>query len=205
MEVNISIYWTCLRGVGLFQGHLGGCDVSVVTCGNSTHLKSNGQSFVAPPVCGQHGAQEVGAVRLHQLTWMIRDHLWRHHRRHSSFAEAHYWMNGEIRAEGSYLHHAAVSQAQFAHQSGPASGLLRAQGQGLSHLSPRSEGGGWGSVTPAGGWVSKRTDEETLIILPLMLLISPDVKRERKHNINLNMSIFSIKMIMWSVIRTLPI
>lgn len=53
----------------------------------------------------------------------------------------------------SYLHHAAVGHAQFAHQSGPASGLLGAQRQGLGHLPPRCEGGGGGGVTPAGGWV----------------------------------------------------
>lgn len=43
--------------------------------GKVTHLESNGQSLVTPPVCGQHRAEEVGTVRLHQLTWMIRNHL----------------------------------------------------------------------------------------------------------------------------------
>lgn len=39
--------------------------------GKATDLESNGQSLVAPPVCGQHRAEEVGTVCLYQLTWMI--------------------------------------------------------------------------------------------------------------------------------------
>lgn len=46
---------------------------------NPADLESDGQRLVASPVGGQHGAQEVGAVGLHQLAGMVGDHLKRQH------------------------------------------------------------------------------------------------------------------------------
>lgn len=39
------------------------------------YLESHGQRLVAPPVWGQHRAQEVGAVRAHQLARVVRQHV----------------------------------------------------------------------------------------------------------------------------------
>lgn len=116
-----------------------------------TDLESNGQSLVAPPVRGQHRAEEVGTVCLHQLTWMIWNHL---QKGTAAASESAHLSDPHFhKSVHQYLHHATVSHAQLAHQSAPAPGLLGTQGQGLGHLSPWAErGGGWG-VTPAGRWV----------------------------------------------------
>ena len=39
------------------------------------YLEGHRQRLVAPPVWGQHGAQEVGAVRADQLPGMVRQHV----------------------------------------------------------------------------------------------------------------------------------
>lgn len=43
--------------------------------GRRVYLESDRQCFVAPPVRGQHGAEEVGAVGAHQLGGMIGDNF----------------------------------------------------------------------------------------------------------------------------------
>lgn len=123
-----------------------------------THLESDGQRLVTPPVCRQHGAQKVGTVRLHKLTWMIGDHL------EMKINARRYLPERDCKLEvlefgikrasaAAYLHHPAVGHPQLAYQSGPSSGLLSTQRQRLGHLSPGGEGGGGRGVTPARGWV----------------------------------------------------
>ena len=39
------------------------------------HLESSGKSFVAPPVCGQLGAEDIGRPRLDQLARVLGQDL----------------------------------------------------------------------------------------------------------------------------------